>query len=394
MSETPYVRKEIISKDFWNKLKPRLSRLDIELTERCNNNCLHCYINLPIDDLEAERKELSTDEIKKILTEAESVGCMQARFTGGEPLLRNDFSELYVFARKHGFKVYIFTNATLLTPSLADLFSRIPPGERIEVTVYGMKKESYETVSRTSGSFEAAWRGINLLLEKKIPFVIKGALLPSNKDEIEEFEKMALNIPWMDKPPSYSMFFDLRGRRDNADKNQVIKGLRISGEEGLKVLTRGKYRYIKEMKEFCAKFMGPQGSKLFSCGAAIAVGCIDAYGMFQPCMKLRHHDCIYDLRKGSLKDAVANFSPRIRKMKAENPEYLSKCARCFLKGLCEQCPAASWMEHGALDTPVEYLCAVAHRQAQFLGLVKKGEFAWDVEDWQERVKEFAQKREV
>src|SRR3989338_8038473 len=157
MSQGIYVSRKIIGKtDLWKKTKPLLSRLDIELTERCNNNCLHCYINLPQDDLEAENKELSTDEIKDILKEAVSLGCLTARFTGGEPLLRMDFEELYLFARRLGLKVLLFTNAILVTHHLAELFSRIPPLEKIEVSVYGMKKTSYEAVTRVPGSFDSA----------------------------------------------------------------------------------------------------------------------------------------------------------------------------------------------------------------------------------------------
>jgi sulfatase maturation enzyme AslB (radical SAM superfamily) len=72
-------------------------------------------------------------------------------------------------------------------------------------------------------------------------------------------------------------------------------------------------------------------------------------------------------------------------MKATNPLYLERCARCFLRGFCEQCPAKSWSEHGTLDTPVEYFCRVAHAQARFLGLVMENERAWDVRDSEERI---------
>ena len=388
MQAESYVVKQDISKaSLWKAAKPLLSRLDMELTERCNNNCIHCCINLPEDDSAAKERELSTGEIKKILEEAASLGCLKVRFTGGEPLLRDDFEELYIFARKLGLKVIIFTNATLITLHLAELFSRIPPLEKIEVTVYGMKDSSYETVTRTTGSFKAAFRGINLLLEHKIPFVVKGAILPANKEEIEEFESWATTIPWMDKPPSYSMFFNLRCRREGA-KNELIKKLRVNPEIGLNILTRNEERYLKEMKEFCSKFMRPAGDKIFSCGAGCGGGCVDAYGYFQPCMMLRHPDCIYDLKKCSLKDALTNFFPKLREMKATNPDYLNRCAKCFLKGLCEQCPGKSWMEYGNLDTPVEYLCEVAHTQARFLGLLKEGEMAWEVADWKERIKDF------
>jgi len=394
MTIRPYVTKKIIGEaSLWKNKAPLLGRLDIELTERCNNNCIHCCINLPADDLNAKSKELSTEEIKKILKEAVSLDCTSVRFTGGEPLLREDFEELYIFARKLGLKILIFTNASLITPHLASLFSDTPPLEKIEITVYGMKKNSYEAITGVSGSYKSAWKGMNLLLKYKIPFVVKSALLPANKNEIDEFEKWAKTIPWMDKPPSYSMFFDLRCRRDG-DKNQLIRKLRVSPEEGLKVLTRRKDKYLKEMKEFCSKFMRPSGDRLFSCGSGICGGCVDSYGYFQPCLSLRHPDTVYNLKNGSLKDALTNFFPKVREIKAANPEYLKRCARCFLKGLCEQCPAKSWMEHGTLDTPVEYLCNAAHAQARFLGLVKENESAWEVEDWRERINSFCDKKEV
>ena len=389
MTNKSYVIKQDIGKaGLWKTAKPFLGRLDMELTERCNNNCIHCCINLPADDIEARKRELSTEEVKNILKEAVSLGCMSVRFTGGEPLLREDFQDLYIFARKLGLKVLLFTNATLITPELADLFSRIPPLKEIEVSVYGMKKRSYEAVTGIAGSFETAWTGINLLLKKKIPFIVKGALLPSNKDEIDEFETWAATIPWMDTSPSYSMFFDLRCRRDNVFKNDLIRKIRLFPQEGLDILTRRKDRYIKEMKEFCSKFMHPSGDKLFSCGAGCG-GCVDAYGKFQPCMMLKHPDYAYDLKDGSLKDALENFFPKIREIKAVNPDYLKRCAKCFLKGLCEQCPVKSWAEHGTLDTPVEYLCEAAHVQARFLGLLGEDEEAWEIVDCKERIREFA-----
>jgi len=376
----------------WEGRSPLLRSLDIELTERCNNNCIHCYINLPADDFTARDRELSTSRIKDILKEAASLGCLTVRFTGGEPLLRDDFEELYLFARRLGLKVLLFTNATLITQQIAELFVRIPPLENIEVSLYGMKRQSYEAVTRVLGSFDAARRGINLLLEKKVPFVVKNTLLPPNKEEIDKFEAWASTIPGMDEPASYSMFLDLRCRRDSEKKNTLIKRLRLSPDEGLKVLTRSKEAYINEMKTFCSKFTRPPEDALFSCGAGKGGGCVDAYGHFQLCMMLRHPATVYDLKNGSLKDAMTHFFPEVREMKAANPVYLARCARCFLKGLCEQCPAKSWMEHGTLDTPVAYLCEIAHAQAGYLGLLEQGEKAWEIKDLEKRIREFSGKK--
>ncbi|MGB5218279.1 MAG: radical SAM protein [Smithella sp.] len=360
----------------------RLGNLDIELTERCDNNCIHCCINLPENDREAQSREMTTEQVKNILTQAAELGCLQVRFTGGEPLLRSDFEELYLFARRLGIKVLIFTNARLITPQLADLLARIPPLVFMEVTVYGMSRKSYDAVSRVPGSYEQFKRGVDLLLERKIPFVVKGALLPPNKGEIDEFEKWAATIPWMDKRPDFSMFYDLRNRRDDEKKNTLIKSLRLIPDEGLAVLTKEEEKFRKEMNEFASKFMGPAGDKLFACGAGNGLS-IDAYGFAQPCMGVRAPELTFNLfgtpadEKNMLARAL-DFFKSLKDMKATNPEYLRRCAVCFLKGLCEQCPAKSWAEYGTLDTPVEYLCDAAHTQAYFLGWLKDGEKAWKI----------------
>lgn len=372
----------------WPVRKPLLVHLDIELTERCNNDCIHCCINLPMCNSAAREREMTTEEIKRLLTEAAALGCLAVRYTGGEPLLREDFEDLYLFARRQGMKVLLFTNARLVTPRLADLFVRVPPGELVEITVYGMKPASYEAVSRVPGSYLEFRRGVDLLLDRGVPFVVKGALLPPNRGEMAEFEEWAAAIPAMDKPPGYSMFFDLRGRRDSEIKNRRIAGLRLSPEDGAVILSRHREAYLKDMRRFCSKFMGPPGDRLFACGAGHGT-CVDAYGRAQMCMALRHPDLVCDLKSGSLRDALTGFFPRLRETRAANPDYLARCARCFLKGLCEQCPAKSWIESGTLDTPVEYLCQVAHAQARDLGLLQAGEQAWVVSDWRERVKAFS-----
>ena len=353
-------------------------QLDIELTERCDNDCVHCCINLPAGDAAARAREMTTGQVKEILRQAADLGCLQARFTGGEPLLRPDFEELYLFARRLGLRVLIFTNARRVTAHLADLLASVPPLVPLEVTVYGMTRESYETVSRTPGSFAQFRRGVDSLLERGIPFVVKGALLPPNRGETDAFEEWALTIPEMTRPPGYALLLDMRNRRDDPARNAVIKSLRLTPEELLAVLTRDETAYRREKAEFAARFMGPPGAELFRCGAGMAVS-IDAYGRAQPCMGVRAPDLTVEVLGSSLSDALERFT-RLHEIRATNPEYLRRCAICFLHGFCEQCPAKSWAEHGTLDTPVEYLCSVAHLQARYLGWLHEGEYAWEVGD--------------
>jgi MoaA/NifB/PqqE/SkfB family radical SAM enzyme len=411
MTGSPYVvERKAGQTKVWNDGKPRIGRLDIELTERCNNDCIHCCINRPANDASALAREMTTEQIKEILLQAADLGCMQVRFTGGEPLLRPDWMELYICARRLGMKVLLFTNARLITPQLADILASVPPLETIEITVYGMHRESYEAVTRIRGSFAQFRRGVDLLLERKVPFVVKSVLLPHYRHEIDEFEAWAGKIPWMTMPPRYTMIFDLRSRRDDEGRNALIKSLRPSPQEVLALLSRNPANYRREMAEFASRFMGSPGNTLFGCGAGQGM-CIDSYGYAQPCTCVRAPELTVGLLppplpdsiryrnsdrnsglsmpgretvKITLADARARFS-QIRGLQGTNPEYLRRCARCFLKGLCEQCPGKSWIENGTLDTPVEYLCEVAHTQARYLGWLGENENGWEVTVWQARV---------
>lgn len=377
---------------FWPDNSPLLGHLDIELTERCDNNCIHCSINIPENDPKKE-KELNTSEWKRIIREAADLGVLSIRFTGGEPLLREDFSELYLFTRKSGIKVIIFTNARKITPDLARLLTEIPPLEKIEVSVYGMKRSTYEKVSRIPGSYREFRSGIDLLLKYNIPFLVKGVLLPETRSEIKEFESWASTLPGMDGPPSYSMNFELRERRDSEARNKLISSLRNTPQEGIDLLSGKNEDYFSSMSQFCSQFIGPPGPELFNCGAGTS-GSVDAYGNYNPCLTLKAGELSYDLTNGTLKDALLNFFPEKLKIEAKNREYLNRCAKCFLKGLCLQCPARSWSEHGNFDTPVEYLCQAAHAEAVHLGLLNNNEKGWEVVDWEERIKKMEDKINV
>ena len=386
MTGTAYVKK-IPSGEarLWPSRRPPLTRLDIELTERCNNDCVHCSVNRPAGDREARGREWGAESWKKLLDEAAALGCLVVRLTGGEPLLRDDFEEIYVHARRLGLRVMIFTNATLVTPGLARLLEDMPPLEAVEVSVYGMKKETYEAVTRAPGSFDAFRRGLGLLRENGVPFIVKGAVLPATRGEMDEFEVWAAGLPGAAGLPSHALLFDLRSRREGL-KNARISSLRTDADEFVRVSRRHGEEAVGEWRDLCARSGGGRGGRLFSCLPSGGSAAVDPYGRLQYCLGLRHPATVYDLAAGSLREAVTEFLPRVRDMRSAGRAYLERCGRCFLKGLCEQCPAKSWAEHGTLDTPVEYFCGIAHAQAVAAGLLEPGEKAWTVTDGAARTK--------
>ncbi len=133
----------------------------IEVTRRCPLECLHCYNNLPMGDVEARRRELNKDEHFRLLDELVEMGCFWLLYTGGEIFARKDFLEIYTYAKQKGFLITLFTNGTLISVEIADYLVEWPPFA-IEITLYGRTKETYEALTQIPGSYEKCLRGIEL----------------------------------------------------------------------------------------------------------------------------------------------------------------------------------------------------------------------------------------
>lgn len=366
--------------------RPLLKHLDIELTERCNNRCIHCYNR--IDDPSAAVKELSTEAIRDILGQACALGCISVRFTGGEPMLRGDFLDIYRHARSLGLQVDITTNGTLITTRMARTFAKIPPLGRIEVTLYGATGKSCEAVTRVTGSFERAVAGVKNLKDFGVPFEIRGVAVSETMNERAAFEEMAASLGPETLPPACTVLLDLRARRDSVEKNRIIHALRIAPEDCVSQLAFHAGQYIEDARRLLGKCAPTPGSRIFSCGVGKGSACLDSYGELQACFLLRHPETVYSLLSpgNTLEEALRVKFHALALSEATGENYLKRCARCFLHELCNQCPARSWVEHGTLDTPVDYHCEVTHSQGRALGILAGREKAWEVEDPEERIK--------
>jgi len=72
-------------------------RVDLALTFRCQNNCVHCYAGGP-----HETSELTTEQWKEVIDRLHQIGVFILTFTGGEPTLREDLPELLLYGQNKG----------------------------------------------------------------------------------------------------------------------------------------------------------------------------------------------------------------------------------------------------------------------------------------------------
>lgn len=357
----------------WNKVKAKkgLISFELELTARCNLKCRHCFLNVPMDDLNAKRKELTLAELKEISKQIISNGALWCLITGGEPLLRKDFAEIYIFLKKAGFLVSVFTNATLINLEHIKLFKMYPPRD-IEVTVYGVTKKTYERVTQRKGSFRAFMRGLNLLLDNGIKVRLKSTVTRSN---FKEFQKIRRFCQKYTKDYfRFDPFLHLR-LDGNIKRNEEIISERLNAEE-IVSLERADSARVRALIKQCDKLIQVkkdflQDNHLFYCGIGKSSFYITYDGFFKFCSSLHHPDFMFDLKKGSLEEAWDNLLPKINMAVSTKREFLYNCKRCTIVNLCLWCPAHAYLEKGTLDGPIDYFCKVANARRENLESLRR-----------------------
>jgi radical SAM protein with 4Fe4S-binding SPASM domain len=325
----------------------------IDLTYRCNNKCVHCYCNLPEKDGQAIKEELSTIEVKKLLDDLASMGSLWLLITGGEPLLREDFEEIYLYAKKKGFLITLFTNGTLVDEKTVELLSKYPPFVA-EISLYGATKKTYEKVTRVKGSYERCMSGIRKIVGSGIKVKLKTMVLTINQHEIEAMDRIARKL-------GCEFRFDpmLNKRIDDNTYSDPVK-YRISPEEVVR-LDKAYPKRMEEWKRFCDKFVGEpiRDDRLYKCGAGLTTSHIDPCGNLSICSMASKE--VYNLRCGNFIEGWYDF---IGSMREKAPGMESKCRTCNLAFLCGQCPGWSQVEHGDDESPVDFLCTIAHKRAE------------------------------
>ena len=326
----------------------------VELTFRCNLRCRHCYLGRFRDGIPG-RHELSREEWHALFDQIADEGCLWLLLTGGEPLTRPDFLDLYMYAKRKGLLLTLFTNGTLLTPRLADSLAEWRPFA-VEITLYGRTQATYERVTGVPGSHARCMRGIGLLVERGIPLRLKAMLLTLNQHELWDMQAYAegLGVQFRFDPLLNA------GLGGDAAPTR----LRLSPPEAVQ-FDLADARRMESWREFCERFVGlPARSEyLYACGAGQNSFHVDAYGRLSICIMSRQPD--YDLRGVTFRRGWYEFIGNVRQQKRTAD---SRCAHCRLLPLCGQCPGWAQLEHGDQEKLVEYLCQVAHLRAEALGL--------------------------
>ena len=331
----------------------------IDLTYRCNNDCRHCWLRIPADSPQ-KKAELTFAEIKKIVNEARNMGCRKWSISGGEPMLRPDFPEIFDYLTSNANFYSINTNGTLITPKIARLMTK--KGVKM-VALYGATKDVHDHVTRNPGSFEVTMRGFRYLKEAKAGFIVQ--LIPM-KDNYHQFKEMVSLAESLSK--HYRVGAPWLYLSDCADKerNAEIKRQRLAPKEVVK-LDKPDLSYEEWMKEENSScYQAKNSNYLFSsCVTSRRSFHIDPYGKMTFCCFIKDPSFRYDLRKGTFRKCWEDFIPSLATKVKVTEEYKKNCDSCEFKKDCRFCPVYGYLEHRDFNKKVDYLCAVAKENRKF-----------------------------
>ena len=334
---------QLIRKEWYQKGIPYGAT--IELLPNCNFKCVHCYIASHRQD----SAPLSTNAIKSILQKLRDVGVFNIYLSGGEPLLRKDFTDIYIYAKRLGFLISVFTNGYLLTDELLDVFSFLPPME-IDVSLYGGCDKTYEMVTGVKNAYSVVSKNLIELKQRGIFVSAKSPIMTLTKNDVPLMHSFCQqhNIP-------FRMSYDIHQTIDNEARDKYKIGI----DEALKLYKE----YDEHLYNFdCSAYEKSQKDsaeikrKRYLCGAGRNSCFVDYVGKVFPCIHTRHRGI--DIFSDSIEkiwEYIRNISYECLK---ENEDY--KCLHCNLIALCKSCPALREATYGSALIVPDDECAWAH----------------------------------
>ena len=322
-----------------------------DLTYRCNLRCVHCYCDRAAGP--AGAGELGTEDVLRLLGEAAEAGCLSVLLSGGEPLLRPDFAEIYVGACRLGLLVTVFTNGTLVDQRTVEVFREYPP-RLVEVSLYGASADTYGHITGASGAFARTWAGVHMLLDAGVRVALKTMMLRDNIDDFVSMQRAAeeLGLRFRSDPiVTPRLNGDLEPLVQRVDP-RLATSLAWASEEILAEATRFRDRQL-ELED---------NPRLYRCGAGVISFHLDPYGLLRPCMMTQ--DDAFDATNVGFAAAWRRAVASLEGLRRRDD---SKCIECPDRALCGSCPGLFALESGSPHTDSPYVCGLGKERSAMLG---------------------------
>ncbi len=331
----------------WCAENHRLFSASLELTYRCNERCIHCYID---DETKQEYpKELSTVEWKRVLKELRDLGCMSVLLTGGEVLLRKDFLEIAAYAAKLGMLTDIYTNGYLLTEEmLLQLLSLYP--NSVSFSLYGGTASVHDQVTQVPGSFERSLRMIKLAKQAGADVYIKSVFLRQNLDDMDRLYALCreLEIP-------------LHANLTVVDSQNGVSAdfCRLSGHEQLQ-----KALALLDTEKPGEGNPPPRDPDAQICNAGKNMLSISPDGDVFPCIMMK--EWLGNVKQESLHQIWQRLAVREGVCSLTMRDLCPECGQCNFLDTCSLCPGRTGTSKERRPVPSD-VCEQARERLDLIG---------------------------
>jgi radical SAM protein with 4Fe4S-binding SPASM domain len=336
--------------------KPRLASLQFELTSRCNERCIHCYIP---NGKKNAGFDMSFERFKYILDQYAEMGGLQVTLSGGEALMNKDIVKMLWYCREKDMQISLLTNLISLKEELIPILKDVNIS-LIQVSLYSMNAEKHDFITTVKGSFEKTKTAIEKLHNADIPVQISCPIMKANKDGYDEVMKYAQRLR-MKAQTDYIMMAQ-------ADLDTSNLANRISIEETEKVIrdimeNDVDYQTETLAQEPLSSISEEEFAEMSLCGAGLNDLCVTVNGDIYPCAGWQGF-VVGNVFRESLK-GIWEHSPKLEQIRMIKQKDFPKCLKCEARDFCNMCLVRNYNESGGDMFKInEHFCKVAFLNKQ------------------------------
>ena len=314
------------TQEYFNEIfnnEPQLTSIHIEITSKCNEKCIHCYI-----PHKNKCNDMQPDILYAILKQCRDMNILHVTISGGEPFLHENFCEILLKCQEYDLSVNVLSNLSLLNARILEVMKNYPL-LCVQVSLYSMNSEVHDSITQMVGSYKKTIRAIMKLIKNNIPLQISCPILKQNMNSYKEV------INWAKK---YNIHvgsdFLIIGRYDHSIENL---NNRLSIHEIKNMLNEiiiTDQEYINRMKKESEdkKNISENDYICSICNSSI---CISDRGNVYPCAGWQEY-VVGDIKTTSLKEIWKN-SDKIKYLRNLRRNDFPKCMQCSDKEYCTMC---------------------------------------------------------
>ena len=307
------------------KNKPHLSQFQVELTSRCNERCVHCYI-----PHENKTGDIVPQLFYDVLDQCSEMGVLNLTLSGGEPMLHPNFVEFLRKAKEYDFSINVLSNLTLLSDEIITEMkaNRL---SSVQVSLYSMNSDIHDSITKTPGSFYKTRDAILKLIKNDIPLQISCPVMKQNRKSYVDVAN------WAEEHKVRAVTdYIMMARYDHTTGNLDS---RLSLEEVgsiIKDIIKNDPEYKKRLDE--ADFFEVEKRDLSDdalCGVCISSICMVANGSIYPCAGWQDY-VIGNVKEQPLRE-IWERAPKAQYLRGLRKKDLPRCLDCVDRHFCAMC---------------------------------------------------------